>query len=148
MCTYMTNTDLKVDNILVGFEDPAVLEDFAILQASNPMPCKMNDGRTVFLSHNDFGAVRSYRILPRITDFGLAHRQTDPSLLNRHPIEPDRYRAPEVILGAGWTYSADIWNLGLLVKRKTLHIVLGSGTNLLASDVEYARVPKSIHDAS
>jgi hypothetical protein len=34
----------------------------------------------------------------------------------RHPIQPDHYRASEVILGAGWTYSADIWNLGVLVR--------------------------------
>ncbi|KAM5453273.1 hypothetical protein McanMca71_004361 [Microsporum canis] len=109
------HTDLKVENILVGFEEPSVLEDFALLQAQNPMPHKSNNGSTVYLSHNDFGPVRSYYILPKITDFGLAHRQKDPSLLNRHPIQPDHYRAPEVILGAGWTYSADIWNLGLLM---------------------------------
>ncbi|EGD89656.2 hypothetical protein H113_03302 [Trichophyton rubrum MR1459] len=107
--------DLKVENILVSFEEPSVLEDFAQLQAQNPMPRKSNNGNTVYLSHNDFGPVRSYYILPKITDFGLSHHQKDPSLLNRHPIQPDQYRAPEVILGAGWTYSADIWNLGLLV---------------------------------
>lgn len=107
--------DLKVENILVSFEEPSVLEDFAQLQTQNPMPRKSNNGNTVYLSHNDFGPVRSYYILPKITDFGLAHHQKDSSLLNRHPIQPDQYRAPEVILGAGWTYSADIWNVGLLV---------------------------------
>ena len=107
--------DIKVDNILVGFEEPSVLEDFAHSQTSNPMPRKSGGGQTVYLSHNDFGPLRSYYILPKLTDFGLAHRQKDPSVLNRHPIQPDHYRAPEVILGAGWTYSADIWNLGVLV---------------------------------
>ncbi|KAG5205245.1 CMGC protein kinase [Trichophyton interdigitale] len=109
------HTDLKVENILVSFEEPSVLEDFAQLQTQNPMPCKSNNGNTVYLSHNDFGPVRSYYILPKITDFGLAHHQKDSSLLSRHPIQPDQYRAPEVILGAGWTYSADIWNVGLLM---------------------------------
>lgn len=107
-----------MDNILVGFEDPSVVQDFAQAQSFNPMPRKITNGRTVYLSHNDFGEPRSYYILPKITDFGLAHHQKAPSVLNRHPIQPDEYRAPEVILGAGWTYSADIWNLGLLVSPK------------------------------
>lgn len=107
--------DLKIDNILVGFEDPSVIQDFANAQSLNPMPRKVQDGHTVYLSHNEFGDLRSYYILPKITDFGLAHRQEARPVLNRHPIQPDEYRAPEVILGAGWTYAADIWNLGLLV---------------------------------
>ncbi|XHG07892.1 hypothetical protein AWENTII_011023 [Aspergillus wentii] len=79
------------------------------------MPRKVHDGRAIYLSHNDFGPLRSYYILPKLTDFGLAHNQKDPSMLNRHPIQPDDYRAPEVILGAGWTYSVDIWNLGVMM---------------------------------
>ena len=47
-----------------------------------------------------------------ITDFGLA---VEGSQTHYHPIQPDSFRAPEVILGAGWKYSADIWNLGALV---------------------------------
>ena len=111
-----TSEDLKLDNTLVGFEQESVVEDFANAQSSNPMPLKENNGRTVYLSHNDFGPLRSYYILPKITDFGLAHHQKDLPVLNRHPIQPDCYRAPEVILGAGWMYSVDIWNIGLLVR--------------------------------
>ncbi|KAJ5799272.1 uncharacterized protein N7518_001340 [Penicillium psychrosexuale] len=88
---FIISADLKVENILVGIEDPSVLQDFARAQSSNPMARKTKDGHHVYLSHNDFGEQRS------------------------HPIQPDEYRAPEVILGAGWTYSADIWNLGLLM---------------------------------
>ncbi|PWY93951.1 CMGC protein kinase [Aspergillus sclerotioniger CBS 115572] len=108
------HTDLKVDNMLVTFENSSVLQDFVQAQPSNPMPRKVKNRRTIYLSHNDFGPLRSFYILPKITDFGLAHHQGTSSVLNRHPIQPDEYRAPEVILGAGWTYSADIWNLGLL----------------------------------
>ncbi|GIK05193.1 hypothetical protein Aspvir_009296 [Aspergillus viridinutans] len=109
------HTDLKLDNILVGFEDPSVLQDFARAQPFNPMPRKIKDSHNVYVSHNDFGGLRSYYILPKITDFGLAHHHKDTSVMNRHPIQPDDLRAPEVILGAGWTYSADIWNLGVLM---------------------------------
>lgn len=127
MNTLTFSPDLKVDNILVGFEDPSVLQDFACAQSSNPMPRKGKTGHTVYLSHNDFGSPISYYILPKITDFGLAHHQKDATVLNRHPIQPNDYRAPEVILGAGWTYSADIWNLGLLVSLELRH-----ATGLLA----------------
>lgn len=112
---FIVSADLKVENILIEIEDPSVLQDFARAQSSNPMARKTKDGHYVYLSHNDFGELRSYYVLPKITDFGLAHKQEDDSVLNRHPIQPDEYRAPEVILGAGWTYSAGIWNLGLLI---------------------------------
>lgn len=111
---HSANTDIKLDNIMVGIEDSSVIENFARAQAENPMPRKVQDGRTVYLSHNDFGPIRSKNILPKIADFGLA--QFGESGLQRHPTQQDFYRAPEVILGAGWTYSADIWNLGVLVR--------------------------------
>ena len=73
-------------------------------------------------SHNDFGSPKSPYVLQKIADFGLA--QYGKSELQRHPIQPDHYRAPEVILGAGWTYSADIWSLGVLVRFA--HYLIGN----------------------
>ena len=78
------------------------------------MARKIKGGRVTYRSHNDFGPLKSFGILPKIADFGLAQRIT-PSRRNIHPIQPDHYRAPEVVLGIGWSYSADIWNLGVLV---------------------------------
>ncbi|KAH6719717.1 kinase domain-containing protein [Leptodontidium sp. MPI-SDFR-AT-0119] len=106
--------DLKLDNILVGFEDPSVIEDFVQGQAKNPMARKAVNGRSIYQSHNGFGPLRSLYILPKIADIGLAQRG-DSSQPHLHPIQPDHYRAPEVVLGTGWTYSADIWNLGVLI---------------------------------
>ncbi len=106
--------DLKLDNILLGFEHPSVIEDFVQKQVENPMPRKMRDGRMIYLSHNDFGPRRSFRILPKIADFGLAQSGDglEPLL---HPIQPPVFHAPEVLLGTSWTYSVDIWNFGVLV---------------------------------
>lgn len=109
-----TTPDIKLDNIMVGFEDSSVIEDFVRAQSQAPMPRKVRDGRSIYQSHNDFGSLKSSFVLPKIADFGLA--QYGKNDFQRHPIQPDHYRAPEVILGAGWTYSADIWNLGVLVR--------------------------------
>jgi serine/threonine protein kinase len=100
----------------MGFEvdHPSILEDFVKAKLQNPIPQKIKGDRTIYRSHNDFGRLRSFRILPKIADFGLAEC-VDGQELHRHPIQPPLYHAPEVLLGTGWSYSADIWNLGVLV---------------------------------
>ncbi|TAQ87688.1 hypothetical protein B7494_g3996 [Chlorociboria aeruginascens] len=106
--------DLKMDNILVGFEHPSILKDYVIQQAKKPMSRKTKDGKSVYLSHNNFGPMKSYRVLPKIADFGLAQFGNSPEPL-RYPIQPPLFHAPEVLLGTSWTYSVDIWNLGVLI---------------------------------
>jgi len=73
----------------------------------------MDDGHITYLSQSDFGPLRDYFILPEIADFDLA--QSGEGSTHIHPVQPHRYCAPEVILGTGWSYSADIWNMGVLV---------------------------------
>jgi serine/threonine protein kinase len=107
-------TDLKLDNILLGFEDLSIIEDFVQTQSHNPMSRKIKDGRSIYLSQNSFGPLKSFRMLPKITDFGLSQSGEGPEPL-LHPIQPPLFHAPEVLLGTSWTYSADIWNLGVLV---------------------------------
>jgi serine/threonine protein kinase len=106
--------DLKADNIMMSFEDPSVIEDYVAAQVEHPMPRKTVGDRNIYLSHNNFGALRSYWMLPKVADFGLAH-QWDAEKPLRHPIQPPLYHAPEVLLGVPWSYSADVWNLGVLV---------------------------------
>ncbi|GAT22731.1 hypothetical protein RIB2604_01601460 [Aspergillus luchuensis] len=69
---------------------------------------------TIYLCHNNFGRPKSLDFLPILSDFGSAQFQLD-NVTNTWPIQPDCYRAPEVLLGAGWSYSADIWNLGAMM---------------------------------
>ncbi len=104
----------QIGQYLGRIEDPSVIDEFVQAQAENPMPRKFKDGRSIYQSHNDFGPLKSLYLLPKIADFGLAQRG-DSSQPQLHPIQPDHYRAPEVILGTGWTYSADICNFGVLV---------------------------------
>jgi serine/threonine protein kinase len=52
--------------------------------------------------------------MPLLSDFGEA-RLGD---VHDGLIQPDIYRAPEVILGMSWTSKVDIWNVGALVREK------------------------------
>ncbi|GFN18401.1 kinase domain-containing protein [Aspergillus tubingensis] len=108
------HTDIKAANILTTIEDPSVLHSFAQSQPSKPMSQKTIGDYTIYLCHNNFGRPKSLDFLPILSDFGSAQFQLD-NVTNTWPIQPDCYRAPEVLLGAGWSYSADIWNLGVMM---------------------------------
>lgn len=109
--------DLKDDNILMTLENENVLEEFVKSQKATPLPRhRREDGTVVFLSQGNLGPFQGYTMKPRLADFDLAFPGMPDGQLHIHPaVQPARYRAPEVILGTGWSYSADIWNLGLLV---------------------------------
>ncbi|RAL06511.1 putative protein kinase [Aspergillus homomorphus CBS 101889] len=117
---HIVHTDLKSDNILMSLRDPSVLENVTWDEVYEPLPQKHLDDRIIYLSRNYFGLEVGNLGRPVITDFGLA---VDGSRIHNHVIQPDEYRAPEVIIGAGWDYSVDIWNLGVLI----IDLVHGSG---------------------
>lgn len=75
----------------------------------------IQDGRTIYLSHLDFGDLEDFPPL-KLADYDLC-AATDGELSTRRPIQPRAHQAPEVMLGILFSYSADIWNLGLLVSR-------------------------------
>ena len=112
--------DLKLENILITFENERILPAFKNHQTKKlPMQYKLDaiTGRTVYRCHNDFGLLdgKSLKhIVPKIADFGLATELNNKVRI--HIIQADCYRAPEVILGCGWDSSADIWNFGVMVR--------------------------------
>ncbi|KAJ5990221.1 hypothetical protein N7522_010428 [Penicillium canescens] len=123
------HTDLKLENIMMTFENEEVLPRFikrAVIDT--PMSYK-NDpttGRILYRCHNNFGSLYpddAQNIMPKITDFGAAKmlpecHPDDKSKIGEvllDPIQPNYYRSPEVILGYGWNYSTDIWNFGVLL---------------------------------
>jgi serine/threonine-protein kinase SRPK3 len=120
---HIVHTDLKLDNILVTFEDEVVIDRFVENQKLHPMPRKKIEEGYVYLSHNDFQQLDSVQslltIYPKITDFGLAEHLSEHSPRPRfHPIQPDAYQAPEVLLGTGWSYEADVWSFGIMVRLR------------------------------
>lgn len=129
----LTSPDLKLDNIMVNFEDPGVFSEFMDSQLNDQMQYKTDpSGRPVYRCHNNFGPLRKVRNIPKIVDFGLATRLPGQDDRGVYPIQPDHYRAPEVILGYGWTTSADIWNLGVLVRSRISHCSI-RGINMFFS---------------
>ncbi|KAJ8120195.1 hypothetical protein ONZ43_g3033 [Nemania bipapillata] len=114
---HLIHTDIKDDNIMVTIEDESVLNDFVSTQQRSPQPrhIRKDDSRITYVSQDDFGPLRGSRLLPELGDFNLAFPGLSGGMGHLSPIQSHRYRAPEVMLGLPWSYSVDIWNLGLLL---------------------------------
>jgi serine/threonine-protein kinase SRPK3 len=113
---HVAHTDIKEANILLG-TDKSVLRAFEKEELNKPCPRKELDGRTIYLSRElstltDFGA-------PVLCDFGSAVQLDGAE--RREDIQPNIYRAPEVILDIPWTCSVDIWNVGCMVSVNSLN---------------------------
>lgn len=134
--------DLKLGNIMIPMEDMSLLDVVANDEAIAPSPRKIAGDREIYLSRNDFGPFRDGKIPgpPRIMDFDCAVRGDGVEPLT-HDIQPADFQAPEVILGIPWTYSADIWNVGLMVSSR---FFLWRFLCLAYVDMEFARGPACV----
>ena len=94
-------------------EDKSILERAARDEFENPLPQKQDkDGRTIYLSRNNYGQPTTPTGVIQITDFDHSVRG---DCSHSGCIQAEVYRAPEVIVDAGYTYSADMWSLGVMV---------------------------------
>jgi len=106
--------DLKPDNIMIRIEDSKMFEKDAIEEYNNPLPEKQLDDRTIYLSRNNYGPLARPTGTIQLVDFDLAVH-SKPGELHYGAIQGEIYRAPEVIIDSGYSYSADIWSLGVMV---------------------------------
>jgi serine/threonine protein kinase len=103
--------DIKADNIMFGIEDDSVFAAFEDQELLEPSARKLvDDDRAIYVSlelqmPKDWGA-------PVLCDFGSA---VPGDMEHSEDVQPDIYRAPEVILEAPWSYQIDIWNAGCMV---------------------------------
>ncbi|KAJ5247267.1 hypothetical protein N7468_002250 [Penicillium chermesinum] len=102
--------NIKADNLMFGIDDDSVFSDFEENELRDPSPGKELDGRTIYVSRE----LRMPKRLdaPVLCDFGSAVFGDEK---HTEDVQPDIYRAPEVILEAPWTYSVDIWNVGCMI---------------------------------
>jgi serine/threonine-protein kinase SRPK3 len=108
---HVAHTDIKEANILLP-ADQSVLTEFEKQEMDDPSPKKEVEGCIIYLSRA-MGTPKAFGA-PVLCDFGSAV-PLDDGLEHREDIQPDVYRAPEIILDIPWTYSVDIWNVGCMV---------------------------------
>lgn len=106
--------DIKADNIMFAIEDDSVFAAFEEQEQLDPSPRKTIDGRTVYLSR-ELQIPKAWGA-PVLCDFGSAVVGDAEHL---EDVQPDIYRAPEVIIEAPWSYQIDIWNTGCVVRTPT-----------------------------
>ncbi|KGO73413.1 hypothetical protein PITC_085510 [Penicillium italicum] len=135
----IAHTDIKADNIMFGIKDDSVFTDFEENELQRPVPRKEvdADGRTIYMSQElkipkQVGATV-------LCDFGSAILGTSNKYHSVF-IQPKIYRAPEVILGVPWTYSADIWNVGCMIWD-----LYEGGSLFTGQDPEYERYRSRAH---
>ncbi|KAB8208123.1 glycosyl hydrolases family 28-domain-containing protein [Aspergillus parasiticus] len=86
--------NLKPDNIMVKIEDQSILEESAKDEYEDPLPQKIcPDGRTIYLSRNNYGPTLKTTGIIAITYFNLSVPGDRP---NSGCIQAEIYRAPEL----------------------------------------------------
>jgi serine/threonine-protein kinase SRPK3 len=108
--------DIKEENILLGLVDSSIVEQLDTKEIAASSLYKSVNGYNLYKSVN-FGIPTKFG-RPIQCDFSLAR---NGQVEHCHDIQPDPYRAPEVILEMPWGYAVDIWNIGVMV-RDFLHI--------------------------
>ncbi|KAJ5555935.1 hypothetical protein N7513_003577 [Penicillium frequentans] len=111
----ITHTDLKTDNLMLSLEDDRMLADFANEEIRQPSPRKkIDDLRIIYQSRRFRRPSQGQSFgLPILCDLGEAKIGTTHE--SGPFVQPNIYRAPEIIFEMAWGSSADIWNLGALI---------------------------------
>lgn len=111
--TLAFSIDLKLSNIMLSVDDPNVLSDFEKESGLLPSEQKvMNKGRAIYSSRplrpphaNAYGS-------PVLCDFGEARIGASHQYAE---IQPEIYKALEILMQFDWGHSVDIWNVACLV---------------------------------
>ncbi|KAH6622413.1 CMGC protein kinase [Boeremia exigua] len=117
----LVHTDIKLDNIFLSISDKGILEDFVKEEMSNPSARKLGEypvyASRGFKYPNGFGDIK-------LGDFGAAERGDKKQT---HGVQPAQIRCPEILFDRGWSYPADIWNVGVLVWELYENKIMFSG---------------------
>ena len=92
--------------------DDLVFAKFEEDELQHPSPRKKEDGRVTYLTR-ELEMIPGKIAPPVLCDFASA---VLGGIEHLEDVQPDIYRAPEVILQAPWSYSIDIWNVGCMVR--------------------------------
>ena len=109
--------DLQARNVHLRIEEDSILRNFEAAEVRTPSPRKVDGDRVIYESRGLESPKTPGR--PILCDFGEARLGTKTYT---DDIQPYVYRAPEIILDIPWTYSVDIWNLGVMVSESDANI--------------------------
>ena len=108
---------MQARNIHLRIEEDSILKEFEAAELIHPSPRKTDGDRVIYESRGLKRPNKPGR--PVLCDFGEARfgkkTYTDD-------VKPYVYRAPEIILDIPWTYSADVWNLGVMVSVSNANV--------------------------
>jgi serine/threonine protein kinase len=98
--------------------DKTILEDFEKAEAENPSPSKViDDTRTIYRSRKLHLPTDDLWGQPVLCDFGEARIGDSHSGF----IQPELYRAPEVLFEMEWGSKVDIWSVATLVSVQSYY---------------------------
>lgn len=130
---HVIHTDIQAKNIMISAKDIATFQQWAERENTEPSARKIDGDHIIYLSQRfrrsrDISAIG----VPILSDFGEA-RVGD---VQDGIIQPNLYRAPEVLLGMKWTSKVDIWNVGTLIWDlfEDHHLFDGGGSDRGHSD--------------
>ncbi|PKY03384.1 kinase domain protein [Aspergillus campestris IBT 28561] len=104
--------NIKASNIMLSIDDETILSNFERTEAEHPSPRKTVDAnRTIYVSRKLPSPKRDRWGQPVLCDLGEARI----GKLHRGDIQPNIYKAPEVLFDMPWSFSADIWIVGVMI---------------------------------
>ncbi|KAK6006597.1 hypothetical protein QM012_007007 [Aureobasidium pullulans] len=111
----MVHTDIQANNVMMGSKDSRIFEKLLKEENDCPSARKITNGYTIYQSRKfTLDEIVENAGSLFLTDFGETRTQAE----DWHGlIQPDPFRAPEVILRMPWTAKTDIWNLGVMAWR-------------------------------
>jgi hypothetical protein len=98
---------------MLTIDDETLLTDFEQAETEQPPVRKVIDNSRTIYGSRKLGLPKNLLWgRPVLCDFGEA--RIGPS--HRGLIQPELYRAPEVLFNKGWSHSVDICNVAVLVR--------------------------------
>jgi len=108
----ISHADIKTTNIMLTVDDESMLTDFERAEQDDPAPRKVIDAnRTTYCSRKFRFPKEGLWGEPVLCDFGQARI----GRVHQGDIQPEIYKALEVLFEMEWSYSVDIWNVGVMV---------------------------------
>ncbi|OAG39067.1 hypothetical protein AYO21_06787 [Fonsecaea monophora] len=108
----VTHTDINPSNIMLTIGDKSLLSDFENEEIEDPSPTKViDDVRTIYGSRQLGLPKTDLWGQPVLCDFG----ESRIGEFHRGLIQPELYRAPEVLFNMAWNSNVDIWNVAVLI---------------------------------